>query len=54
MALQNNIITRNESATLYVSNLDEKVNEDILWELFIQMGPVVSVYMPRDKISQEH
>jgi splicing factor 3B subunit 4 len=31
---------RNQDATVYVGNLDEKVNEAILWELMLQAGPV--------------
>lgn len=27
-------------ATVYVGGLDEKVSESILWELFLQAGPV--------------
>lgn len=45
---------KNQEASLYIGNLDSRVNEDILWELFLQCGPVVSVHIPRDKISAEH
>ena len=31
---------RNQDATIYVGGLDEKVNESLLWELFLQAGPV--------------
>jgi hypothetical protein len=41
---------RNQDATCYIGNLDEKVNEEILWELFLQAGPVVNVHMPKDKV----
>uniref|UniRef100_A0A6B2LBP4 Splicing factor 3B subunit 4 n=1 Tax=Arcella intermedia TaxID=1963864 RepID=A0A6B2LBP4_9EUKA len=34
--------------------MDPKVNESILWELFLQSGPVVNVHIPRDKLSKEH
>ena len=27
-------------ATVYVGGLDEKVTENVLWELFLQAGPV--------------
>ena len=27
-------------ATVYVGGLDEKVSETVLWELFLQAGPV--------------
>ena len=39
---------------LYISNLDEKVNEEILYELFLQCSPIVSIYLPKDKISNNH
>ena len=44
-------IQRNAASTVYVGNLDEEVNEDLLWELMLQAGPIVSVYIPRDKVS---
>lgn len=31
---------RNQEATLYVGDLDPKVDESILWELMLQAGPV--------------
>jgi RNA recognition motif-containing protein len=30
------------------------VSETILWELFVQAGPVVNVHMPKDRITQNH
>lgn len=45
---------RNQEATCYVGNLDEKVNEELLWELMLQVGPVVNVHMPKDKVSGKH
>jgi len=45
---------RNQDATVYVGDLDPKVNEAILWELFLQSGPVVNVHIPRDKLTKEH
>ncbi|KAF0991209.1 hypothetical protein HZS_769 [Henneguya salminicola] len=45
---------RNQDATVYVGNLDEKVTETILWELFLQGGPVVSVHLPKDRVSYLH
>jgi len=41
-------------ATIYVGGLDEKVNESILWELFVQAGPVVNVHMPKDRVTALH
>lgn len=45
---------RNQEATCYVGNLDERVSEEILWELMLQTGPVVNVHMPKDKVSGKH
>eukprot|EP01083_Nonionella_stella_P029663 81602_1 len=45
---------RNQEATVWIGGLDENVNESLLWELMIQAGPVVSVNIPRDKITHEH
>ena len=42
---------RNQEATVYVANLDERCTDDILWELFTQFGVVVHVYIPRDRIA---
>ena len=41
---------RNQDATIYVGNLDEKMNEELLWEMMLQVGPVVNVHMPKDKV----
>jgi len=48
------LFERNQEATVYVGNLDQKLNEELLWELFVQCGPVVTIHMPRDKITNEH
>lgn len=45
---------RNPEATVYVGNLDEKVTESLLWEIMIQAGPVRSVFIPRDRLTQIH
>lgn len=45
---------RNQEATCYVGNLDERINEELLWELMLQTGPVVNVHMPKDKVSGKH
>lgn len=44
-------VDRNQEATIYVANLDERVTDDLLWELFTQVGPVVHVYIPKDRIA---
>jgi len=48
------LFERNQEATVYVGNIDLKVTEEILWELFVQCGPVVNVHVPRDKITSDH
>jgi splicing factor 3B subunit 4 len=45
---------RNQDATLWCGNLDEKVDEELLWELMLQAGPVVSLHMPKDKVTTTH
>ena len=45
---------RNQDATVYVGNLDSSCSEDLLLELFVQVGRVKSVYMPKDKVTQAH
>ncbi|CAD7078394.1 unnamed protein product [Hermetia illucens] len=48
------IAERNQDATIYVGGLDDKVSESLLWELFVQAGPVVNVHMPKDRVTQMH
>ncbi|OWM75216.1 splicing factor 3B subunit 4 [Punica granatum] len=45
---------RNQDATTYVGNLDPQVTEELLWELFVQAGPVVNVYVPKDRVTNLH
>eukprot|EP00605_Chrysophyceae_sp_TOSAG23-4_P000077 GSChrysophyteH1.ASY1.ANO1.79.1 assembled CDS len=45
---------RNPDTTCYVGGLDERVDEDLLYELMLQMGPVVSIFLPRDKVTGAH
>lgn len=45
---------RNQEATVYVGNLDEKVTEPLLYELMVQAGPIVSVNIPKDRITSIH
>eukprot|EP01130_Rhizamoeba_saxonica_P002038 TRINITY_DN11842_c0_g1_i1.p1 TRINITY_DN11842_c0_g1~~TRINITY_DN11842_c0_g1_i1.p1 ORF type:complete len:217 (+),score=57.13 TRINITY_DN11842_c0_g1_i1:25-675(+) len=49
-----NVETRNQDATIYVGDLDAKVDEAVLWELMLQAGPVVNVHIPRDKLLKDH
>uniref|UniRef100_A0A8D8LAR1 Splicing factor 3B subunit 4 n=1 Tax=Cacopsylla melanoneura TaxID=428564 RepID=A0A8D8LAR1_9HEMI len=48
------IAERNQDATIYVGGLDDKVTETLMWELFVQSGPVVNVHMPKDRVTQTH
>ncbi|KAG7308849.1 Splicing factor 3B subunit 4, partial [Plutella xylostella] len=48
------IAERNQDATIYVGGLDDRVSESLLWELFVQSGPVVNVHMPKDRVTQTH
>jgi len=48
------IYERNQEATIYVGNLDPKIDEEIVWELMVQCGPVANVHLPRDKITNTH
>ena len=41
-------------ATCYLGNLEPRVTEEFVWELFMQCGPVVSVYLPKDRVTNEH
>ncbi|KAG6401934.1 hypothetical protein SASPL_138802 [Salvia splendens] len=45
---------RNQDATVYVGNLENKAGEELLWELFVQAGPVVNVYVPKDRVTSAH
>jgi splicing factor 3B subunit 4 len=54
MASLANVEHRNQEATCYVGNLDPSVSEDMLVELFTQIGRVGSVHMPKDKLTGLH
>lgn len=41
------------TTTLYVGNLAEEVDEQLLYELMLQAAPVTSVYMPRNRFSRQ-
>jgi splicing factor 3B subunit 4 len=45
---------RNQEATCYIGNLEQRVTDEIIWEMFVQCGPVINVNIPRDKITGEH
>jgi RNA recognition motif-containing protein len=45
---------RNQDATIYVGGIDEKTTDSLIWELMLQVGPVISVHLPKDRVSQTH
>ena len=48
------IVHKNNEAIVFATNVDFKIREELLWELFTQTGPVVSVFMPRDRVTGDH
>merc|ERR1712224_594196 len=48
------VYERNQEATIYVGNIDPKIDDEILWELMVQCGPVANVHLPKDKITNQH
>ena len=45
---------RNQDATIYVGNITEACTEELLWELFLQAGPIANVHIPKDKVTNTH
>ncbi|KAL4065213.1 hypothetical protein V8B97DRAFT_1946100 [Scleroderma yunnanense] len=45
---------RNQEATVYLGNLDERCTDALVWELMLQAGPVVNVHLPKDRVSMAH
>jgi splicing factor 3B subunit 4 len=54
MASLTTVEHRNQDATVYVGNLDPVCTEELMTELFGQVGRVQSVYMPKDKLTGVH
>ncbi|KAI8915098.1 hypothetical protein BC831DRAFT_487650 [Entophlyctis helioformis] len=48
----NKVEERNQLATVYVGNIDDRATDALVWELFLQAGPVVNVYLPKDRVTQ--
>lgn len=44
----------NPLCTLFIGNLDDKVDEKVLYEIMIQAGPLIDLYIPRDKETNRH
>ncbi|EPY53304.1 RNA-binding protein Sap49 [Schizosaccharomyces cryophilus OY26] len=45
---------KNQEATIYLGNLDERVTDSILFELCLQAGPVGNIHIPRDRVRNSH
>lgn len=45
---------RNQEATVWIGGLEPQSTEELIWELMLQAGRVVSVNMPRDKVTNTH
>ena len=45
---------RNPHASLYFGNLDNQVAEPLLYELFIQVGPIKQLNLPKDRVLGAH
>ncbi|XP_068216645.1 RNA-binding protein 7 [Palaemon carinicauda] len=44
-------MSEEDSQVVWVGNLDDRVNEDLIYELFLQAGPIEYVKQPKDKAS---
>ncbi|KAI9506482.1 Spliceosome-associated protein 49 [Coemansia spiralis] len=42
---------RNQEASVYIGNLDDRVTDAMIWELMVQAGPVTNVHLPKDRIT---
>ncbi|KAF2811167.1 RNA-binding domain-containing protein [Mytilinidion resinicola] len=45
---------QDKDATVYVGNLDERVTDQLVWELMLQAGRISNVHMPKDRVTQTH
>lgn len=45
---------QDKDSTIYVGNLDERVSDALVWELFLQAGRIVNVHLPKDRVTQSH
>lgn len=48
------IYERNQEATIYIGNVDPKIDEELVMELMVQAGPVANIHLPKDKITNTH
>lgn len=45
---------QDKDSTIYIGNLDERVSDAIVWELFLQAGRIANVHLPKDRVTQSH
>jgi splicing factor 3B subunit 4 len=45
---------QDKDSTIYIGNLDERVTDALVWELFLQAGRIVNVHLPKDRVTQSH
>lgn len=45
---------QDKDSTIYIGNLDERVTDALVWELFLQAGRIVNVHLPKDRVTQTH
>lgn len=45
---------QDKDSTIYVGNIAEEISDALIWELFVQAGPVVNVHLPKDRVTQTH
>lgn len=39
---------------MYIGNIDERATPAMVYEIMVQMGPIHNIYMPRDRVTQNH
>eukprot|EP00252_Welwitschia_mirabilis_P017219 TRINITY_DN3819_c0_g1_i1.p1 TRINITY_DN3819_c0_g1~~TRINITY_DN3819_c0_g1_i1.p1 ORF type:complete len:145 (+),score=13.71 TRINITY_DN3819_c0_g1_i1:219-653(+) len=44
----------NQKSTVFIGNLDDRLDERVLYEIMVQAGPLVDFFMPRDKETNRH
>jgi splicing factor 3B subunit 4 len=45
---------QDKEATVYIGNLDERVTDQLVWELMLQAGRIQNVHLPKDRVTQIH
>jgi hypothetical protein len=53
-AMATHVADRNQECTVWVGGLEPQTTEELLYELMLQVGPVVQLNMPRDAVTQAH